>query len=206
MSDATAPVANRIRMKKALKNSKISRLFMRGIIPYYPDGIKSNIWAKARNSFTLAEIYSSMPHMFMPSSKGSPLRISCVVLALFVFLISGCQADSKEAGEAAPEAASREGKEKKVLKIKVDIETQKKLQSAADQGFKPWKNDVIEVAKECIIGHGVGAPDKCTVLSESAAQAVVRVTTKKEGSFHVTLKRLVKPDGIWTATKIEKED
>ena len=81
--------------------------------------------------------------MFIPSSKESLLRILCVVLTLFTFLISGCQADSKEAGITAPKAASGEEKKRKVLKIKVDIDTQKKLQSSADQGFKPWKSAKI---------------------------------------------------------------
>lgn len=144
--------------------------------------------------------------MFTLPSQGSPLRILCVILTIFTFLISGCQADSKEAGEAVPEAAPKEERKQKVLKINVDMDTQKKLQSAADQGFKPWKNKVIDVAEECIIGQGIGAPDKCMILSEDETEAVVRVTTKKEGIFKVTLKRLVKAGGIWTATEVEKEE
>ena len=123
-----------------------------------------------------------------------------------MFSISGCESGSKEAEKTADQSTPIEDKKKKVLKINVDLDTQKKLQSAADQGFKKWKNNVIDVAQECIIGKAIGAPDKCTILSKNDTKAVVRVTTKKEGSFNVTLKRLVKPDGIWTATEIEKTE
>ena len=144
--------------------------------------------------------------MFTPSSKDSAGRTFFIILTVFMFSISGCESGSREAEKTADQSVPIEDKKKKVLKINVDMDTQKRLQSSADQGFKPWKNDVVEVAKECIIGGGIGAPGECKVLSEDDTKAVVRVTTKKEGSFHVTLKRLVKPDGIWTATKIEKED
>ena len=78
---------------------------------------------------------------------------------------------------------------------------------AADQGFKPWKMKAIDVAEECIISKGIGASTgKCEVLSESKTEVVVRVKTVKDGNYKVFLKKLVKPDGIWTATAVEKEE
>jgi len=144
--------------------------------------------------------------MFKLKSKDYFLRILCAILAIFTLLISACGADSKQALETAPEAVSMEESKKKVLKIFVDMDTQERLQSAADQGFKTWKNDAIEVARECIIGKGIGAPGECRILSGDDTRTVVHVTTKKEGDFKVTLKRLVRPDGIWTATEIEKAE
>jgi len=144
--------------------------------------------------------------MFTLSSKGYPIRILCAILTISIFLISGCKEDSKQAGETTPKDLYKEDNKQKVFKINVDMDTQERLQSAADQGFKPWKNDVIEVARECIIGEGIGAPGECTILSEDNTRAVVRVDTKKEGAFKVTLKRLVRPNGIWTATEIEKAE
>lgn len=142
--------------------------------------------------------------MFTLTSKVYSLGVLCTILTLFTFSISGCTKDPKETGESTPKAASSKESKQKVLKINVDIDTQKRLQSAADQGFKPWKNDAIEVAKECIIGKGIGAPGEARILSKDENVAVVHVNTKKEGNFKVSLKRLVKPGGIWTATEVEK--
>ena len=92
------------------------------------------------------------------------------------------------------------------MKINVDIDEQKKSQEASDQGFRKWKNNAVDVAEECIIGKGIGAPSECEVLAESENEASVRVKTEKDGTFKVKLKRLVKPGGIWTATEVEKEE
>ena len=64
----------------------------------------------------------------------------------------------------------------------------------------------MRVAEECLINTGAGARKgrECKVLSDDGANAIVFVNTK-DGNFKVKLKRLVKPDGIWTATEIEKE-
>ncbi|MBE9503383.1 MAG: hypothetical protein IME96_04340 [Proteobacteria bacterium] len=140
--------------------------------------------------------------MFKLGLINAPTRIVSMIFLLSLLLISGCEAGPKATEQAKP----NQEKKRKILKINVDMDTQAKLQKTADLGFKPWKNDAVEVAKECIIGAGIGAPDKCMILSKSEAEAVIRVTTKKEGSFDVTLKRLVKPDGIWTATKVEKKE
>lgn len=130
-----------------------------------------------------------------------------MIFLLSLFLISGCDRGSKTTEQTSPtQAVPKQEKKRKTLKINVDMDAQAKLQKAADLGFKPWKNDMVEVAKECIIGESIGAPEKATILSQSETEALVRVSTKKEGSFDVTLKRLVKPTGIWTATKVEKEE
>jgi hypothetical protein len=145
--------------------------------------------------------------MFKPLLTNTPARFISLIFILSVFLLSGCEADSKNMEQTnSKQANPKQEKKRKTLKINVDMDAQTKLQKAADLGFKPWKNDIIEVAKECIIGESIGAPEKAIKLSQSEAEALVRVSTKKEGSFDVTLKRLVKPDGIWTATKVEKEE
>ena len=92
------------------------------------------------------------------------------------------------------------------MKINIDMEAERKSQEASDQGFRTWKNKAKDVAEECIIGKGIGAPSECEVLAESETEATVRVVTKKDGVFKVKLKKLVRPDGIWTATEVEKEE
>lgn len=127
---------------------------------------------------------------------------------LFLFAIFLCSCGPKANEEiGAKEVRVEKEKATKRLKINIDMEKEKKLQKAADLGFKPWKMKAIDVAEECIIGKGIGASTgECEILSENETNAVVRVKTRKEGSFKVHLKRLVKPGGIWTATEVEKED
>lgn len=93
----------------------------------------------------------------------------------------------------------------KIQKLNVDMDTERKYQDAADKGYQPWKRNATEVAEECLINTGVGArKGECKVLSDDGSNALVYVQTK-DGNFKVKLKRFLKPDGIWTATEIEKE-
>lgn len=122
-----------------------------------------------------------------------------VIFAALLFLVSACVTKSKEEGNGQAAQLS------KIQKLNVDIETEKKYQEAADKGYQPWKRNAMEVAEECLINTGVGArKGECKVLSDDGANATVFVNTK-DGNFKIKLKRLVKPDGIWTATEIEKE-
>lgn len=121
------------------------------------------------------------------------------VLLVFSVVAAGC-------GKSKDEGNVQEKPARKFQKLNIDIDTEKKHQAAVDQGFQPWKRDVTEVAKECLINTGAGAPSgDCKILSNDEKEAKVAVNTK-DGRFKVTLKRLVKPDGIWTATEIEKEE
>ena len=128
----------------------------------------------------------------------SKIKVNIVVLLICSVVISACNA--KDGGKAQEEKSSN-----KVYKLNVDIDNERKHQAAADKGYQPWKRNATEVAEECLINTGVGARSgECKVLSDDGANAVVFVNTK-DGNFKVTLKKLVKPDGIWTATEIEKE-
>lgn len=121
------------------------------------------------------------------------------VLLVFAIVAAGC-GKSKDEGNVQKKPA------RKIQKFNVDMDREKKYQDAADKGYQPWKRDAVEVAKECLINTGTGAPTgDCKILSSDEREAKVAVSTK-DGRFKVTLKRLVKPDGIWTATEIEKEE
>lgn len=115
-------------------------------------------------------------------------------------LVIGCGTKPVEEGKVRAVQSS------KIQKLNVDMDTEKRYQDAADKGYQPWKRDAVEVAKECLINTGTGASSgECQILLQDTSNAVVRVNTK-DGTFKVSLKRLVKPDGIWTATEIEKEE
>lgn len=122
------------------------------------------------------------------------------ILAVASAVAISCGTKPKE------ERKAQEVKPSRIQKLNIDMDTEKRYQDAADQGFQPWKKNAADVAEECLINTGTGAKKgECKILSEDASNAVVLVNTK-DGSFKVTLKRLVKPDGIWTATEIEKEE
>ena len=124
-----------------------------------------------------------------------------IVFASILFLASACVTKSREEGNNG-----QAGQSSKVQKLNVDIDKEKKYQDAADLGYQPWKRNAMDVAEECLINTGVGArKGECKVLSDDGANAIVFVNTK-DGNFKVKLKRLIKPDGIWTATEIEKEE
>lgn len=124
-----------------------------------------------------------------------------IIFAALLFFVSACVTKSKEEGNNG-----QAGQSSKRQKLNVDIDKEKKYQDAADKGYQPWKRNAMDVAEECLINTGVGArKGECKVLSDDGANAIVFVNTK-DGNFKVKLKRLVKPDGIWTATEIEKEE
>lgn len=125
-------------------------------------------------------------------------RYAAIILFIFFVSISACV--SKDENKVQEDKSA-----KKVQKLNVDMETERKHQDAADKGYQPWKKNAADVAEECLINTGIGArKGECKILSEDATNAVVFINTK-DGNFKVTLKRLVKPDGIWTATEVEKE-
>lgn len=125
-------------------------------------------------------------------------RTMVIFLLTLSIVISACGNRQKDEKKDTPA--------RKVQKLNIDLDTEKKYQEAADKGFQPWKRDAVEVAKECLINTGTGASrGECQILSEDPTNTVIRVNTK-DGRFKVSLKRLVKPDGIWTATEIEKEE
>lgn len=132
--------------------------------------------------------------------KNSLKTGTLIVLASLLFLVTACGTKSREEGDKGQAAQSE-----KIQKFNVDMDTEKRYQDAADKGFQPWKKNAMDVAEECLINTGVGArKGECRILSEDASNAEVFINTK-DGNFKVRLKRLVKPDGIWTATEIEKE-
>ena len=135
------------------------------------------------------------------------VRNSLLLLFLSATFISlGCESKTETAQIAAVPAKKAKEPGKKVMKLNIDMEHQAKAQSSADQGFQPWRNNAIDVAEESIISLGIGSTEgKSVVLSENKSDAVVRIESNS-GIYKVSLKRLVRPDGIWTSTRIEKEN
>ncbi len=91
-------------------------------------------------------------------------------------------------------------KEGDVIKMKIDIEREREVQDAVDQGHQPWRYDPKGVAfSEPSADHRT-TYESCNVIHEGSAQAKVRC----DGTYRylVELRRLVRADGIWTVTSI----
>lgn len=129
-----------------------------------------------------------------------PLFISLLFISL------GCEYETKasKGGEVTIQKEAVNPKNK-VMKLNIDMDHQEKAQMSTDQGFQPWRNNPIDVAEESIISLGIGSSEgKSVVLSENQSDAEVRVESNS-GTYKVSLKKIVRPDGIWTSTRIEQE-
>jgi Domain of unknown function (DUF4431) len=92
-----------------------------------------------------------------------------------------------------------------IVQPRIDMEDLRKLQKSVDEGHQPWRLDPVGVA--C---SEIGFPEdtrtcwrRSYVESPSDTEAIVTFAAASN-YFVVYLRRLVRPDGIWTATRIEK--
>jgi hypothetical protein len=92
---------------------------------------------------------------------------------------------------------------KKTIKIKVDIKSEQQLQKQVDNGHQPWRLEPIDVAIASIAVHGHEDVDaeRCSLVVQKKAEATA--ACRGGSGFVVKLKRLVKPNGIWTAVEIQ---
>ena len=90
---------------------------------------------------------------------------------------------------------------KKVVKVDVNLEEQKKLQAEVDNGHQSWRLDPIDVAFASLIGKNV-KHENCSLSSQTNSKA--EVICKGTKNYLVNLKRMIRADGIWTAVSIEE--
>src|ERR1043166_6801310 len=91
-----------------------------------------------------------------------------------------------------------------IVTPRIDIEDLQKLQESVDEGHQPWRLDPVMVA--CSEIAFPEATRTCwresRVESPSSTEAVVTFSAES-GHYVIYLQSLVRPDGIWTATRIE---
>jgi hypothetical protein len=92
------------------------------------------------------------------------------------------------------------------IALPLDLEKEKQLQAEVDKGHQPWRLEPVEVARAAlIVGLDSTVPiEKCSLLSKTDHEAIVKCTDSKD--FTVTLKQLIRPKGIWTATDIRMRE
>ena len=91
-----------------------------------------------------------------------------------------------------------------IVTPRIDIEKLKELQRSVDEGHQPWWLDPMMVA----CSEMAFPEDTRTCWSESSVEMPSRTQTvvtfhASSGHYIVYLERLVRPDGIWTAMRIE---
>ncbi len=125
-------------------------------------------------------------------------KLWVVLLVVFV-AVSGCKGKS----QGKDERAGAEVQKRTKLSINYDMAEEKRLQEAVDHGSQAWRKEAVDVAHAALINQGINAKvEECKLTEDHNAHSVVNARCR-DGEFNIMLKRLVKPDGIWTATDIE---
>lgn len=135
-------------------------------------------------------------------------RFLFLLIALILFGCSGAQEDAAM-GAASAHAVTDSGIEAgsfRSVKLDVKLHKEEKLQQAVDEGWQAWRKDPIEVAHAALIEQGVNAtPEDCRLTEEHETHALIELSLDV-GDFRVHCERLVRDDGIWTATEVEVKE
>jgi hypothetical protein len=102
------------------------------------------------------------------------------------------------------ESINNDLKEKKKIELKIDLENEKILQNEVDEGHQPWRLEPIDVAYAALstIDKQIHY-ENCHLINEKINEAEVNCRNTK--NYFVYLKKLVRPNGIWTAILVEME-
>jgi hypothetical protein len=92
--------------------------------------------------------------------------------------------------------------DKTKIELTIDLAEEKKIQVEVDNGHQPWRLEAVDVAYTAIVNIDKKVNYKnCRLMAEEDTEA--KVECKNENNYHVLLKRLVRPNGIWTAVSVE---
>jgi hypothetical protein len=94
-------------------------------------------------------------------------------------------------------------KNKKVFKVDVNLEEQKRFQAEVDNGHQPWRLKPLDVAFAALTNIDKSIKfENCNLRSKTNSKS--EVICKGTKSYLINLKRMVKSGGIWTAISIEE--
>jgi hypothetical protein len=94
-------------------------------------------------------------------------------------------------------------KNKKILKVDVNLEEQKRLQAEVDNGHQSWRLEPLDVAFAALTDIDKSIKYKnCNLSSKTNSKA--GVICKGTKNYLINLKRMVRSGGIWTAMSIEE--
>ncbi len=119
-----------------------------------------------------------------------------------VCLFANCN-DKRVAAQSVRHEEQHTGAPTKIIEIPVNMKEEREIQSAVEKGHQPWRLSAQDVACAALAAYKFDVSlNDCILEKEGKVKAVV--SSVKGGSrYRVHLERLVKPEGIWTAKKIE---
>ncbi len=124
-----------------------------------------------------------------------------------IFFAAGCKVVSGSNKNSAADKNDSEKVETRMVTLNPSMEEERRLQKAVDDGWQPWRLNPIDVAHANMINQGVNVRiEDCSLVKKDDAHAVVHVQSKDGKDLNVHVARLVRPDGIWTATQVEIND
>lgn len=98
--------------------------------------------------------------------------------------------------------AGAASKNSKRIVLKVNLKNEKFVQDEVDKGHQPWRLNAVDVAYATLASMDKKVRyEDCKSLKETGDQSAVQC--KSSQNYIVHLRKLVRPDGIWTATEIE---
>lgn len=118
-----------------------------------------------------------------------------LILGLFIILFSliNCSREGASINAMTDKAK---------IDLTIDLAEEKKIQAEVDNGHQPWRLDAVDVAYTALVNIDKKVDYKnCHLIAKENSEA--KVECKNENNYHVLLKRLVRPNGIWTAVLIE---
>jgi len=117
-----------------------------------------------------------------------------ISIAIFFWISPLMNAESLEKQESQTQSVTQ-------IELNPNLTEQRELQAAVDHGDQPWRLDPVDVAISALgnIENNLESLN-CWVASESKSAA--RVDCKGSNDYSVILRRIVKPNGIWTAVSI----
>jgi hypothetical protein len=93
-------------------------------------------------------------------------------------------------------------KSSKRIVLKVNLKNEKFVQDEVDKGHQPWRLNAVDVAYATLSSMDKNVTyEDCKSVNESRDQATVQCRSSQ--NYIVHLRKLVRPDGIWTAIEIE---
>ena len=130
-------------------------------------------------------------------------NLTCAILVM-IFFAAGCKAVSGSNKNSAADKNDSEKVQTRMVTLNPSMEEEKRIQKAVDDGWQPWRLNPIDVAHANMINQGVNVRiEDCSLVKKDDAHAVVHVQSKDGKDLNVHVAKLVRPDGIWTATQVE---
>lgn len=128
--------------------------------------------------------------------------ILAIIVSSLAFSYDQKVVQGEEIGGQNDKTISGSSKSNKRIVLKVNLKYEKFVQDEVDKGHQPWRLNAVDVAYATLapIDKNVKYED-CKSVNETGDQSTVQC--KSSQNYIVYLRKLVRPDGIWTATDIE---